>query len=104
MADTTRCTHEGLYVITRCWRRYESQHAGWYRVFGAGGFWNTYLEDLRFSPGDGRPPYVGQLLTGVRLWPRQASKMAAKHVADITCFTLLEPARPGISHDELYPG
>lgn len=104
MADNTRCTHVGIYVITHCWRRYEEQQAGWYRVFGAGGFWNTYLEDSRFSPGDSRPPYVGQLLTGVRLWPRQEGWMAEKRVGNITSCAIMEPVHPGLSHDELYPG
>jgi hypothetical protein len=104
MSDTSPSTpqtdHSGIYIITRCWKRYEVDKAGWYRIFGAGGFWNAYLEDKRFRY---RPPYVGQLLTRVTLWPRREPRFITRRVVNIAAFALLEPVQPGISHDELYP-
>lgn len=95
--------HEGIYVITRCWKHYEEKQGGWYRLFGAGGFWNVFLGDQLFNPGDGRLPYVGQMLIRVRLKPSQNPRHADKGIAHIGTFSRLEPAVPGLSHDDLYP-
>lgn len=101
--NTPQTAHSGIYIITRCWKFYERDQAGWYQIYGAGGFWNTYLENQRFSSCDSRFPYVGQLLTRVRLWPRQEEKWITRQVVNIVSFSLLEPVQSGISHDELYP-
>lgn len=101
--DAPRTTHEGIYVIIRCWKRYDEQRAGWYRIFGAGGFWNVFLEDRRFGPGDEDPPYAGQMLIRVRLQPSLNPRHTDKSIAQLETCSRLEPAVPGLSHDELYP-
>ncbi|WP_253452459.1 hypothetical protein [Halomonas sp. Y3] len=101
--QTPQPAHQGTYLIIHCWKRYEAEKAGWYRIFGAGGLWNTYLEDRRFSPSGDRPPYVGQLLTQVRLWPRQEERAITRRIVNIVSFSVLEPVHPGIRHDDLYP-
>lgn len=88
---------EPIYIITRCWKRYEQ--AGWYQIFGAGGFWNTYLEDRRFGT-DGHPPYVGQLLARVTLWPILEARLITQRAINIVSFSILEPTHPGVSHDD----
>lgn len=96
--------YEGIYVITRCMQHYDAQRQGdWYRIYGAGGSWHVFLEDHLFSPGDGHRPYVGQMLVRVRLIPASDQEKPIKRIAFIETFSLLEPAHPGISHDELYP-
>lgn len=104
MADNAPHTaYTGIFVITRCMQHYDAQRQGdWYRIYGAGGIWHVFLEDRIFSPGNGRRPYVGQMLVRVRLIPAPPPTRPTR-LAVIEEFSLLEPLHPGISHDELYP-
>lgn len=100
----TNQLYEGTYLIVKCCKRHDDKgvdNGGWYRIFGAGGFWHVPLLDRRASD-TGDPPYrVGQALMGVRLRPLQEPRAVAKRVARLDAFSLLVPRACDITLAEL---
>ena len=92
MADTTRHNaNNGIYIITHCWKRYDEQGTGWYRIFGQGGFWNVLLDDKRLGSKAENPHHIGKIIGQVRLRPSQNPRNFGKNVAVIEAFEQLEP-------------
>ena len=92
MADTTlHNAHNGIYIITHCWKHYDEQGTGWYRIFGQGGFWNVLLADHRLGNEPENTHHIGKMLGQVRLRPSRNPRNFGKNVAVIEAFEQLEP-------------